>query len=137
MAAEATLRYEALDHLAVTAAFGVPHPAMGNAVRVGCELFGRVLRDERRIVSLELYHDPGVQLGFAGPDYFARHSHAFVGQLYAIQGPIAFALRYPAGVRLSWADARFDTYVEEIPIIALTPEVETFLQLGVGLRGRF
>lgn len=137
MAAEITIRYEALDHLAITGAIGVPHPALGNAARLGCELFARVIADPSRIVALEVYLDPGLQLGFAGPDYFARNSDVFVGHLYAVQGPLAFGVRYPAGLRLSWADGRFDTYVEEIPTLVLTPQVETFLQLGVGARARF
>lgn len=136
-AVEITLRWEASRHLALTGAVGLPHSSMGLGIRAGCELFARVFADRREIVSIELYHDPGLQLGFAGPDYTARHSHVFAGYPYAAEGPLAFALRVPAGLRLRWARGAFDTYVEEVPILAFTPSFEPFFEVGAGVRVRF
>jgi hypothetical protein len=135
-AVELTFRWQSSAFSALTLGAGVPHSAMGLSLRAGYEIFARVGADHAETVSLELYYDPGWQVGFAGPDYFARHSHVFVDYPYAVQGPVTLATRFAAGARLSWARGRFDTYAEEIPIIALTPRVEPLFELGIGLRIR-
>lgn len=137
MAAEIVGRWQANRNLALTFGLGLQHAGLGNGIRVGSEVFARVVGDRGGVVALELYGDPGLQLGFAGPDYFARHSNAFVNYLYATEGPVAFGLRLPAGLRLSWSHHRLDTYVEEIPIVLFTPVVDALFEVGTGVRARF
>ena len=122
---------------AVTAGLGVPHSGMGPAVWLGQELAHGLWTDSRRIVALVLYGGGGLQLGFAGPDFFARHGGTFVGYAYAYGGPLAFALRVPVGLRINWWEDRFDTYVEGTSLLAFTPSVEPLFSLVVGVRIHF
>jgi hypothetical protein len=125
------------EHTAVTAGAGLPTSAMGPAAWGGFEAFVRLWADARRIASIEAYEDAGLQLGFAGPDYWARKSDEFVGYGYAFGGPVAFALRLPVGLRVSWLRDRFDTFVSGGEILALTPSVEGLFELSAGARFRF
>ena len=78
-----------------------------------------------------------MQLGYAGPDYYARHGNDFVGYRYAVAGPLAFAFRLPTGICLRWAGGNLDSYAEAVPIIALTPSTEMLYDVSFGTRFRF
>jgi hypothetical protein len=88
----------------------------------------------RGVFAFELYEDAGLQLSFAGPDYYARRDNDFVGYGYAYGGPLAFAVRLPVGVRFCWLRNRLDTFVEGVEMLALTPSVESLFELSVGIR---
>lgn len=127
-------RYELSDAMAIDAGFGIAQSGMGPAIWAGHELYRRIT-DGR--VPLDIYESAGLQLGFAGPDYYARRDGEFVGLGYAFAGPLAFAVRLPAGVRARWAHDRVDTYVEVLNVVALTPSVEYLFELTVGARYHF
>jgi hypothetical protein len=137
LAAALVSRYQLSDALALNAGAGLPSSAMGPSVWGGFEVFARVVADRRRVVALELYEDSGLQLGFAGPDYYARRDNDFPGYGYAFGGDVSFAVRLPVGARLCWIQNRFDTFVEGTSIVALTPAVETFFDVAVGARVHF
>ena len=59
-------------------------------------------------MELDTFGQAGVQLGYAGPDYFARHGGDFVGYEYVRGGPVAFALRFAMGISLRWANGLLD-----------------------------
>jgi hypothetical protein len=122
---------------ALNLGIGLPHSAMGVGGWLGYEAFVRLASNAGRTVAFDLYMDPGAQLGFAGPDYFARHGNDWVGFGYAAGGPLAFALRFPVGVRLRWAGGFVDSYVESVPIVALTPAIDPLFDLVMGTRFRF
>jgi len=127
-------RYQLDQRFALNAGFGVPTSAMGPAVWAGFELFARLTTSTRSVLAVELYEDAGLQLGFAGPDYYARRDNDFVGYGYAYGGPLAFAVRLPVGVRLCWLQNRLDTFVEGVEVLALTPSVESLFELSAGIR---
>jgi hypothetical protein len=79
---------------------------------------------------------PGFSIGFAGPDYYARHEDVFVGYRYAVGGPLAVGVRLPLGVRVRWLRGAFDTYAESAPLVMLTPAVEALFELALGFRVR-
>jgi len=130
-------RYRLLSFAALDAGFGLPHSAMGLSGSAAFEVFATVAANRSRTLALELYQKSGLQLGYAGPDYFARHDNEFVGYGYATAGPLAFALRFPIGVNWRWAGGVLDTYTEVVPIIALTPTTEVLYTLATGVRVRF
>jgi hypothetical protein len=127
-------RYQLDQRFALNAGFGVPTSAMGPAVWAGFELFARLATSARGVFAFELYEDAGLQLSFAGPDYYARRDNDFVGYGYAYGGPLAFAVRLPVGVRLCWFRNRLDTFLEGVEMLALTPSVESLFELSVGIR---
>ena len=127
-------RYQLSAFTAVDVGFGLPTSSMGPAFWAGFEPFARLWADSRRIFAVEAYLAPGLQLGFAGPDYYARHSNVFVGYDYAFGGPAAFALRLPIGVRFCWVQNRFDTYLEGNTLVVFTPSVESLFELSIGAR---
>jgi len=114
-------RYRLSNLAALDAGFGLPHSAMGLSGWGAFELFASAWSNQRRTLALELYQQLGLQLGYAGPDYFARHDNEFVGYGYTTAGPMSFALRFPAGINLRWAAGYLDTYTQVVPIVALTP----------------
>lgn len=130
-------RYELLSFAAVDVGFGLPHPSMGVGGWVSWEIFAPVVANERKTLVLSLFEQSGMQLGYAGPDYYARHGGDFVGYQYSVAGPLAFALRFPVGVNLRWAGGYLDSYVSAVPIIALTPAVEPLYDVTFGTRIRF
>ena len=71
-------------------------------------------------------------------DQFRRQSpaqHPSEGHHSAMAaGPVAFAVRLPIGLRLSWAHDRFDTFVEGADLVVLTPSVEDLFELAAGVR---
>lgn len=134
-----TLRWQ-LDGrsaLSLGAGAGAPHSSLGLSAWAGYETFVSLLTDRRRLVSLELYQASGVQLGFAGPDLAARRTSTFVGFGYIYQGPLAFGLRLPAGLRLRLVRGRLDVTLESVSILTFTPAVEAFFGLSVGARVYF
>jgi hypothetical protein len=134
LAAAIVGRYQLGSFTAINAGFGLPTSAMGPAFWGTFELFARLLADPKRVFALELYGQAGLQLGFAGPDYYARRSNAWVGYDYAFGGSAALALRLPVGLRICWAQNLLDTYVEGAELLAFTPSVESLFELSVGLR---
>jgi hypothetical protein len=133
------VRWRMDDRMALTLGFGVPQSGLGAAVWVGHEMYWRVATSPRKIVALDVYENLGLQLGFAGPDWFARHENEFVGfagYAYVAGGPLAFGLRLPIGLRASWASGAFDTYVESVPLVMFTPSVEPLFDLAFGIRAR-
>ncbi|MEI9939227.1 MAG: hypothetical protein WDO69_18560 [Pseudomonadota bacterium] len=130
-------RFQVLKAVAVAAGFGLPHPSMGLGGWVAGEINAPVLANAHKTLALSLFQQTGLQLGYAGPDYFARHGDDFVGYQYAVAGPLAFAFRLPTGVCLRWAGGYIDSYVQTVPIIALTPSSELFYDVSVGTRARF
>jgi len=130
-------RYQLGDWSAIDVGMGLPSSAMGPAAWASFEVFGRLIADRQRILAVELYADPGLQLGFAGPDYYARRDNGFPGYAYAFGGGVTLAIRLPVGLRLCWIRNRFDTFVEGTSIVALTPSVETLFDLAVGARVHF
>lgn len=131
-----TFRWEANRWSALDVGFGVAHVGLGLSVWAGYELFHRFAADRRGIVAFELYVSPGLQLGFAGGDWAARHGNDWVGFEYDYQGPVAFALRLAPGARLVLAN-RLDLYLEAVPIVTFTPAVESLFTLVAGVRIRF
>lgn len=129
--------YQLGNWSAMDVGLGLPTSAMGPAAWATFEVFGRLIADQQRIVAVELYTDPGLQLGFAGPDYYARRDNDFPGYGYAFGGDLTLAIRLPVGLRLCWIRNRFDTFVEGTSILALTPSVETLFDLAVGGRVHF
>jgi hypothetical protein len=121
---------------AINAGFGVVHVGLGLSLWSSYELYKRLAADKRNIVALDLYSAPGLQLGFAGPDWAARHGNDWVGFEYVYQGPIAFAMRLSTGVRLVFIN-RIDAYLEATPILTFTPSVEPLFALAAGARIRF
>jgi hypothetical protein len=131
-----TFRWEANRWSALDVGIGVAHVGLGLSLWSGYELFHRFAADRRGIAAFELYAVPGLQLGFAGSDWAARHGNDWVGFEYEYQGPVAFALRLAAGARLLLVD-RVEVYVEPVPIVTFTPAVETLFTLVAGARVRF
>jgi hypothetical protein len=131
-----TFRWEANRWSALDVGFGVAHVGLGLTVWSGYEFYRRLVTDKRGIVGLEVYGTPGLQLGFAGPDWAARHGNDWVGFDYAYQGPLAFAMRLATGIRLIFVD-RADAYLEAVPIVTFTPSVEPLFTLVAGVRVRF
>jgi hypothetical protein len=134
---ELVARYRLLNFAALDVGFGLPHSAMGLSGWAAFEVFATVAANQKRTLALELYQKSGLQLGYAGPDYFARHDNEFVGYGYAAAGPLAFALRFPVGINLRWAGGVLDNYTEVVPIVALTPTTEVLYTLASGIRVRF
>jgi hypothetical protein len=134
LAAAIVGRYQFNRFIAVDLGFGLPTSSMGPALWAEFEPFVRLWADSRRIFALEVYLAPGLQLGFAGPDYYARRSNVFVGYDYAFGGSAAFALRLPVGVRFCWVQNLFDTYLEGNTLLAFTPSVESLFELSIGAR---
>jgi hypothetical protein len=130
-------RYELRDALAFNAGAGLPASGLGPAFWLGFETFVRVAADQHRVFALELYQDAGLELGFAGPDYYARRDNDFPGYGYAFGGDASFAVRLPVGARVCWSRNRFDTFVEGTSIVALAPAVEAFFDLATGARIHF
>jgi hypothetical protein len=130
-------RFQPFSFDAIDAGLGIPHAAMGAGGWLTFELFGTLLANRQRTLSLESFVQFGPQLGYAGPDYFARRSGDFVGYAYARGGPLAFALRSPFGVRLNWAGGLLDSYAQVVPIFALTPAAEVLYDLALGTRVHF
>jgi hypothetical protein len=131
-----TFRWEANRWSALDVGVGSPHVGLGLAVFAGYELFHRLAVDRRGIAGFELYAAPGLQLGFAGADWAARHGNDWVGFEYDYQGPVAFAMRLAAGARLVLVN-RLDVYLEGVPIVTFTPAVEPLFTLVAGARVRF
>jgi hypothetical protein len=131
-----TFRWEANRWSALDVGFGAAHVGLGLSVWGGYELFHRFVADKRGIAGFELYAVPGLQLGFAGADWAARHGNDWVGFEYDYQGPVAFAMRLAAGARLVLVN-RLDLYLEAVPIVTFTLAVETLFTLVAGARIRF
>lgn len=129
-------RWQTTDRMAFNAGIGLPQSGLGLSVWAGHELFARLAADRRGIAAVEVYEDAGLSLGFAGPDYYARHEDVFVGYRYAIGGPLAFGVRLPLGLRVKWLRGAFDTYAEPATLLMLTPSVEALFELAVGFRVR-
>jgi len=129
-------RWQTSERTALNAGVGLPQGGLGLSLWVGHELFARLARDQRAIAALEIYEDAGFSVGFAGPDYYARHEGVFVGYRYAVGGPLAFGVRLPLGVRVKWLRGAFDTYVESAPLVMLAPAVEPLFELALGFRVR-
>jgi hypothetical protein len=129
-------RWETTRSTALSLGFGIAHVGLGVSLWAGYELFHRFAGDRRGMAGFELYAAPGLQLGFAGPDWAARHGNDWVGFEYAYQGPLAFAMRLGAGARLVLVN-RFDVFVEAVPIVTFTPAVEPLFTLVAGARDRF
>jgi hypothetical protein len=127
-------RYQLGHFTAVDVGMGLPTSASGPAFWGEFEFFWRLWADQRQVVAFELYGAPGLQLGFAGPDYYARRTNTWVGYEYAFGGSAAFGLRLPLGLRVCWAQNLFDTYLEAAEILALAPSVEGLFSLSVGAR---
>jgi len=136
LAAGLVARWRWTEHMALNAGVGLPHSGVGSSVWFGHELWVLVAGDRGGTAALELYEDAGFSLGFAGPDYYARHDDVFVGYRYAIGGPLAFGIRVPVGVRVQWLRGSFDTYVEPTPTLMVTPSVEPLFELAIGIRKR-
>jgi hypothetical protein len=132
-----TFRWQLLRWAALDFGAGLPLAALGLSAWAGFEPHWTLYEEPRGLIGIDLYAAPGLQLGFAGADYGARHSDAYVGFAYIYQGPVAFALRTPVGLRLRWWRSRFDTYAEALPIITFTPSVETLFGVAVGVRVNF
>jgi hypothetical protein len=132
-----SLRYQIDAGSALEGGVGLAHPALGASMWFGYERLARLVADRRAIVALEMYATPGLQLGFAGPDEYARQSDVFVGYGYAFGGPPAFGFRFPVGLRVSFAQSRFDVYVAGVPEVIVTPTVEVLFQMTTGVRLRF
>lgn len=132
-----TLRRQIDGRSALSLGVGAPHSSLGLSAWAGYETFVSLLADRRRLVALELHQAGGVQLGFAGPDFAARHTETFVGFGYIYQGPLAFGLRLPAGLRLRLVRGRFDVTLESVSILTFTPAVEAFFGLSAGARVYF
>jgi hypothetical protein len=129
-------RWQLSGRMAVNAGLGLPQSGLGLSLWAGHEIFARLASDRRGIAALEVYEDAGFSLGFAGPDYYARHENVFVGYGYAVGGPLAFGVRLPLGVRVKWLRGAFDTYAEPSTLLMVAPEVETLFELAVGFRVR-
>lgn len=130
-------RYRLSSVTALDAGFGLPHASMGAGGWLAGEVFAPIVSNTDNTLGLSLFQQTGLQLGYAGPDYYARHGNDFVGYQYAAAGPLAFALRLPAGICLRWAGGYLDSYVEGVPIIAFTPATEVLYDLSFGTRFRF
>lgn len=131
---EIVVRREIGERTALDAGFGLPHEALGFTGWVGFEMFLPVVANA--ICALEVYADPAIQVGYAGPDYYARRHHVFVGYEYGATGAIALAVRSPIGLRVRWPGARLDTYIEAAPLVTFTPAIEPFYITIVGARFR-
>jgi len=129
-------RYAFTDHFAIDAGLGLPHAALGFGGFATFEYYGRLMGNDRGF-SLALFQEVGLELGYAGADYFAREHGSFVGYGYTAAGPVAFALRFPAGVSLSLPGIPLDIYFKTVPILTFTPRVEPFYDLTLGVRVRF
>jgi hypothetical protein len=129
-------RWRMNDRMAFGAGFGIPQSGQGVSFWLSHELFVRLVTSPRGIVGLDLFEDAGLQLGFAGPDWYARHENEFVGYGYVYGGPLAFGLRLPVGLRATWLRGAFDTYIESVPLWMLTPSVEALFDLAFGIRIR-
>jgi hypothetical protein len=129
-------RWQMNERVALNAGVGLPQSGVGLSLWGGHELFARVARDDRAIAALEIYEDAGFALGFAGPDYYARHEDVFVGYRYAVGGPLAVGVRLALGLRVRWLQGAFDTYAESAPLVMLTPAVEALFELALGFRVR-
>ena len=129
-------RYELSSRFAIDAGVGLPHAAMGAAGWATFEVHGIVLGHDGGI-QLRLFQEGGPQLGYAGADYFSRHYDSFVGYGYTGAGPLAFALRFPAGGCVTFAPVPIDTYVQIVPIFAFTPRVEPLYDVALGVRVTF
>lgn len=131
------VRYQIDLASAFEGGIGLPDAGLGFGGWLAYERFVRVAADRRGNVALEFYTAPGLQLSFAGPDYYAREFNVFVGHEYAAAGPLAFALRLPTGLRVSFAQSRFDVYAAVVPQFVLSPAVEVLLAVTTGIRVRF
>ena len=125
-------RYQLDEHTALAAGFGLPSGAMGFAIWSGYEVAWPIAHRGPGIAAIEVYEASGLQFGFAGPDYFARHDNEYVGFGYGYNPPFAFAVRLPVGLRIRWRGDRLDTHLEGTEILALTPSVESNFELSVG-----
>ena len=134
---EVVARYRLLNALAIDAGFGLPHAAMGLSGWAAVEAFGTAAANPTRTLVLEVYQQAGLQLGYAGPDYFARKDDEFVGYGYTTAGPLSFAFRLPAGINLRWLRGAVDCYSEIVPIITLHPRREVLYTMATGIRWRF
>lgn len=134
---ELVARYEVGRPWALNVGFGLLHSSMGLGGWASWEIFAPVVANEQGTWVLSLFEQSGLQLGYAGPDYYARHGGDFVGYEYSAAGPLAFTLRFPIGVNLRWASGYVDTYVAAVPIIALTPDMEALYNATLGNRFRF
>jgi hypothetical protein len=137
LSGEVVARFRLLNALAIDAGFGLPHAAMGLSGWGAVEVFGTALANPTRTLALEVYQQAGLQLGYAGPDYFARSDNEFVGYGYTTAGPLSFAVRFPAGINLRWLRGAVDSYTEIVPIMALTPRREMLYTMATGIRWRF
>src|SRR5262249_29536832 len=129
-------RWEPTRWSALNVGVGVAHVGLGLAMWTGYELFHRFAADRRQIVGFDLYAVPGLQLGFAGADWAARHGNDWVGFEYTYSGPPAFAIRMAAGARLVFVN-RYDLFIEAVPIVTFTPSVEPLFTVVAGARVRF
>jgi hypothetical protein len=129
-------RWRMSSRMALGAGLGIPQSGQGVSLWLSHELFARLVTAPRGIVGLDLFEDAGLQVGFAGPDYFARRENEFVGYAYVYSGPLAFGLRLPVGLRASWLGGAFDTYLEGVPLWMLAPRVEALFDLAFGVRVR-
>ncbi|HEY4220382.1 MAG TPA: hypothetical protein VGO62_03550 [Myxococcota bacterium] len=126
-------RYSLDDNLAIRAGFGIP--VAGDGVSAWGDLELRTDLDLAGAVVIAPYVAPGVQLGFTGPGYYARHSHVFVGYDYIYSGPLTPALRAPLGVSvrarsLAW----LDVFLEVTPQLGILPSPDLALGGMVGVR---
>jgi hypothetical protein len=136
LAAALALRYQLDDDSAIDVGLGLPTSSAGIAVWAGYERLAPLFVDGEN-VRLEFFVTPGLQLGFAGPDYFARQRDVFVGYGYVYAGPVELALRFPSGLRVSLARSSFDVTASAVPQLLLTPSVELLFTMTLGLLARF
>ena len=130
------VRYQIDDDSAVSVGLGLPASSAGASIWAGYERLAPLYVDGETL-RIEFFVTPGLQLGFAGPDYFARQHNVFVGHEYVYSGPAAFALRFPSGIRFSMARSSFDVTASAVPQLVLTPSVELLFTVTIGLLARF
>lgn len=95
-----------------------------------------VQRDD--LLKMSLYIGPGLQLGFAGPYYYAVHRGAGgLGTYSYAQGPLAIGLRVPFGFAIHWQKVTFDTFVEIAPVVYVVPGFYGGFEGAIGARYYF
>jgi hypothetical protein len=129
-------RWRLNERMALGGGLGIPQSGQGLSFWLSHELFARLATSPKGIVGLDLFEDAGIQLGFAGPDWYARHEDEFVGYAYVYEGPLAFGFRLPVGLRATWLGGAFATYIESVPLWMLAPKVEALFDLALGVRVR-
>jgi hypothetical protein len=119
--------------LSAAAGVGVPLAGEGLSGWLGLQAQREVLAlGQGR--ALAVYACAGLRAGLVGPDYYARHSHVFVGYEYIYSGPWTVAPRLPVGTALALDHRRTEVYLEVIPELPLLPTVELRWGAALGVR---